>query len=85
MSELSEVKGDIQSVVEKLISVRHQMEGIQASVPPGAAEISQEDCDADPDIPTEIRAVMGTCIKDSLDPMIRDLRDLLTYGEAVQG
>jgi hypothetical protein len=79
LNDLHEVNGEIQSVVEKLISVRHQMEGIQAKVPPGAAEISQEDCDSDPDLPTEIRAVMGTCIKDSLDPMIRDLRDLLAY------
>lgn len=84
MNDLSAVKGDIQSIVETLISVRHQMEGVQASVPPSVAEISQEDYDADPDMPTEIRAVMGTCIKDSLDPMIRDLSDLLTY-EAGRG
>jgi hypothetical protein len=79
MNDLSEVKGDIQSIVETLVAVRHQMEGVQARVPPGAAEISQEDWNADPDPPTEIRAVMATCIKDSLDPMIRDLRDLLSY------
>ena len=84
MNDLSEVKGDISNIVEKLVAVRHQMVGVEAKVPPGAAEISQEDLDADPDIPTEIRAVMGTCIKDSLDPMIRDLRDLLSY-EAGQG
>jgi len=84
LNDLSEVKRDIQGIVETLISVRHQMEGVQASVPPGAAEISQEDCDTDPDPPTEIRAVIATSIKDSLDPMIRDLRDLLNY-EAGQG
>ena len=85
MNDLSEVKGHITSIVTQLTAVRFQMLGVQMSIPPGAAEISQEDWNADPDPPTEIRAVMGTCIKDSVDPMIRDLRDLLTYGEAVQG
>ncbi len=84
MNDLSEVKKDIGNIVEKLVAVRHQMVGVEAKVPPGAAEISQEDCDTDPDLPTEIRAVMGSSIKDSLDPMIRDLRDLLDY-EAGQG
>jgi hypothetical protein len=77
MNDLSEVKEDIRNIVETLLAVRRQMAGVEASVPPGAAEMSQEDCDAEPDLPTEIRAVMGTCITDSLDPMIRDLRDLL--------
>jgi hypothetical protein len=85
MNDLSEVKRHITSIVTQLTAVRFQMLGVQTSIPPGAAEVSQEDCDVDPDIPTEIRAVMGTCIKDSLDPMIRNLRELLTDGEAVQG
>jgi hypothetical protein len=84
MNDLSDVKGHITSIVTQLTAVRFQMLGVQTSIPPGATEVSPEDCDAYPDTPTEIRAVMATCIKDSLDPMIRDLRDLLTNGEAVQ-
>ncbi len=76
MNELFEVRAQIGKVVEQLITIRYQMRGVQASLPASTLESSLENLDTDPDAPTEIRAVIGNCINDSLDPMIRDLLDL---------
>jgi hypothetical protein len=79
LNELSEVRAQIGKIVEQLITIRYQMLGVQASLPASSLEISLEDLDADPDAPTEIRTVIGNCINDSLDPLIRDLLDLAKF------
>jgi hypothetical protein len=76
LNELFEVRAQIGKVVEQLITIRYQMRGVQTSLPASTLESSLEDLDTAPDAPTEIRTVIGNCINDSLDPMIRDLLDL---------
>jgi len=93
VSELFEVRTQITKLVEQLITIRYQMKGVQASVPASSVESSLDDLDAVSDVPTEIRTVIGNCINDSLDPLIRDLLDLvkqepgaaLANGEAGRG
>ena len=77
MNELFEVRTQITKLVEQLITIRYQMRGVHASLPASTQESSLDDLDADPDAETEIRVVVGNCINDSLDPLIRDLSELV--------
>jgi hypothetical protein len=60
-------------MIESLVAIRHQLVGIQESVPPTSQETSPEDLEGEPDAPTEIRAILGNAVRDRLDPLIRDL------------
>jgi hypothetical protein len=90
---LEQARFQIQRVVDDLEAVRYRLVGLLASVPPSHQETSNEDVHA-PDPSTEIRALITGCLKDSLDPLIRDLgsaakprsqKPSLRNGEALGG
>jgi hypothetical protein len=72
MTRIEQAKAQIQRVLDDLQAVRYRLVGLLASVPPTRQETSREDVDT-PDPSTEIRALVTGCLRDSLDPLIRDL------------
>lgn len=72
MKGLDAARIQLQRVVEDLQAVRYRLVGLLASVPPTRQETTKEDLD-DVDAATEIRAAIASCLRDNLDPLIRDL------------
>lgn len=73
MTAVDLARTQLRRVVEDLRALRYQLVGIQASIQPTRQETSTEDLESEPDTPTEIRAILGSALHDSLDPLIRDL------------
>lgn len=72
MKGLDAARIQLQRVVDDLQAVRYRLVGLLASVPPTRQETTKEDLD-DVDAATEIRAAVASCLRDNLDPLIRDL------------
>jgi hypothetical protein len=79
MTDLEMARRQIGRLSEHLRGVRYQLIGIQASIPPTREETSQEDLGGDPDVPTQFRSIVANAVRDSLDPLIRDLETAAGY------
>ena len=73
MTAVELARNQLRPVIESLREIRHQLVGIQESIPPTSQETSAEDLEGEPDASTEIRAILGNAVRDRLDPLIRDL------------
>lgn len=68
----------LRAVVDTFEGARLLLVGLRATLPLPRGK-DQEDPDADPDPASEMHAVIGCSLHDSLDPLIRDLRALAEY------
>jgi hypothetical protein len=76
MNEVDQARTQLRRVVETLQAIRSQLVGLQASIPPTGQETSREDLEGEPDAPTAIRAALANALRDRLDPLIEDLREV---------
>jgi hypothetical protein len=65
-------------------AIRYWLKGVQASLPPTSPPDDVDEPD-NPDVPTHLRAVIGNCLNDLLDPLIRDLFEVADYQLAAEG
>src|SRR6185369_8681500 len=79
-----EVRTRLRGLAAEIRGIRERVAALRADVPPSPQETSEEDLQGEPDLPTEIHAVLGTVLSDCLDPMIADLSAAAEYrrGEA---
>jgi hypothetical protein len=64
---------ELRATARDLTAIRYRLLGVQASIPPSAQETSLEEIQGNPDVGTEMRAVIGGGILDCLDPLIEAL------------
>ncbi|HEX7180731.1 MAG TPA: hypothetical protein VF756_02725 [Thermoanaerobaculia bacterium] len=77
-SVLERARAGLRSLAEEFRGGRVRLLQFQASLPPPAADASLEDVD-DLDPLSEMHAVIGNAVRDSLDPLIRDLLAAAAY------
>jgi hypothetical protein len=80
-------QSQIQAVVEDLKRLELLLLGIDAALPPSpqeAAPQGEAKCE-DPDITTELRAVIRCVLKDSLRPAARDFAAVARYRQGRAG
>jgi hypothetical protein len=71
------VQRELRDIVRTLEAVRFRLIGVEATLPPSPAETDRlQDVDKEETDPvTELRSVIQCVLKDSLQPLIGDLRD----------
>ena len=84
MIDVERAKQEIRAAVQELTATRSRLAAIQQDLPRSPQEIADDDLDDDPDIPTEIRSVIGNGLLSCLDPSIRDLLDATVYEPAIR-
>jgi hypothetical protein len=72
---LDTVRHQVCAIVDELTALRFRLIGVQASLPPSPEETSEADLDREPDLPTDLRAVLANGLLNCLDPLIRDFRE----------
>lgn len=76
---IEEARAELLAVVTDLRAIRQRLKRVRASLPISTQESSREDLDAEPDVATEMRAVIGNGLNDSLRPLINDLLGAAGY------
>ena len=81
MTALAAARRQLQKVADELETLQLTMLGIQGSLPEPPAEADKSlDMEA-VDAASELRAVIGCVLRDSIGPAMRDLRDALAETE----
>jgi hypothetical protein len=80
-----EVRARLRGLAGEIRAIRERVAALRAGVPPSPQETSEEDLQGEPDLATEIGAVLGTVLSDCLDPMIADLAAAAEYRPAAHG
>jgi hypothetical protein len=80
-----EVRTRLRGLAAEIRAIRERVAALRADIPSSPQETSEEDLQSEPDLPTEIRAVLGTVLSDCLDPMIADLAAAAEYRPASRG
>jgi hypothetical protein len=79
MIDVQEARKQLGTVAGELEEIRTRLIELRASLPTSTMEATEQDIvnDADDlDPAAELHAVLGCAIRDSLDPLVRDLRAL---------
>jgi len=85
LTGLAAAQAEVRAVALELAALRSRLSRLQEGIPPSPAETSLEDLDQDPDVATELRAVLGHVVRGGLDPLIRDLTDAAAYEPTAAG
>lgn len=72
----------LRKIAGVVIEKREELLEVRRSLPPSRHESSPEDLDADPSVPTEIRAVIDCVVQDYLNAAARDLLAAADYQPA---
>jgi hypothetical protein len=76
MTDVEAFLAETREILRKLKPLRFRLLGVAASLPPSPAESSPL-ADVEPADPrTELRSVVECVVRDSFDPLIRDLEEV---------
>jgi hypothetical protein len=81
MIDVQETRKQLGTVAGELEEIRTRLLDLRANLPISAVEAAEQDI-ADLDPAAELHAVLGCAVRDSLDPLIRDLRALAVDGRS---
>jgi hypothetical protein len=76
MSDLREAREQVRAMVGELEEIRGRLLERQAKLPVALVDASDEEDGEEPDPASEVHAVIGCAIRDSLEPLIGDLRSV---------
>jgi hypothetical protein len=82
MNDLQEARVQVRAMVEELEGLRSRLLELQATLPVplgDAADVAEEDTGEEPDPASEMHAVIGCAVRDSLEPLLGDLRSLAPH------
>ena len=83
--EIEGIRQQLRAWAEELAALRWRWVDFQESLPLTAPEASQVNPGTDPDVLTEVWAVIGDSVRNALDPLIKDLRDTAEYSPGQPG
>jgi hypothetical protein len=73
MNQVTTVRNGLRSIVSNLERERDNLAALRDGISLPPAESAPEDCDAEPDPLSEMKAVIECGLHDCLEPLIRDL------------
>jgi hypothetical protein len=77
--EEAEAQAELRRVVEELKGIRARLRAIAGSLPVSPEELSMPIGEEDPDVATEVRAIIECVLADQIGPAVRDLGAAVEY------
>jgi hypothetical protein len=83
--DIEGIREQLRAWAEELAALRSRWVDFQECLPLTAPEASQESPGTDPDVLTEVWAVIGDSVRNALDPLMRDFRAAAEYSPGQPG
>jgi hypothetical protein len=77
--EEEQAQAAVRDAMEDLKKVRSRLRNIAAALPASPQEALMDAGDEDPDVATEVRAIIECVLADQIDPAVRDLGAAAEY------